>query len=163
MIRQVLAADAGAIAAIYNHYIQETAVTFEETPVTASDILKRIARIQQAQLPWLVAEENSTLIGYAYATPWSERSAYRYSVETTVYVSRTAVANGWGTSLYNALFTELRNNSIHVAIGGITLPNPASIALHEKLGMTKVAHFKEVGYKFGKWLDVGYWQVQLNP
>ncbi len=163
MIRQVLAADAGAIAAIYNHYIQETAVTFEETPVTASDILKRIAKIQHAQLPWLVAEENSTLMGYAYATPWSERSAYRYSVETTVYVSRTAVANGWGTSLYNALFTELRNNSIHVAIGGITLPNPASIALHEKLGMTKVAHFKEVGYKFGKWLDVGYWQVQLNP
>ena len=163
MIRQVLAADAGAIAAIYNHYIQETAVTFEETPVTANDILKRIAKIQHAQLPWLVAEQNGTLMGYAYATPWSERSAYRYSVETTVYVSRTAVANGWGTSLYNALFTELRNNSIHVAIGGITLPNPASIALHEKLGMTKVAHFKEVGYKFGKWLDVGYWQVQLNP
>lgn len=162
MIRHVLAADAGAIATIYNYYIQETAVTFEETPVTASDILKRIAKIQHAQLPWLVAEENSTLMGYAYAMPWKERSAYRYSVETTVYVARTAVAKGWGTDLYNALFTELRNNSIHVAIGGITLPNPASIALHEKLGMSKVAHFKEVGYKFGKWLDVGYWQIQLN-
>ncbi len=87
---------------------------------------------------------------------------YRHSVETTVYISQSSIAKGWGTKLYSALLTELKERRIHVAIGGITLPNPKSIALHEKLGMEKVAHFRAVGYKFETWLDVGYWQLQLK-
>jgi L-amino acid N-acyltransferase YncA len=162
MIRAATESDAEAIAGIYNHYIKNTVVTFEEQPVSKSDFIERISKITGEGFPWLVAEENGTVIGYAYATKWKERSAYRYSVETTVYLSPSAVSKGWGTKLYQALFEILRQKSIHVAIGGITLPNPASVALHEKFGMKQVAHFKEVGYKFDRWLDVGYWQVELS-
>jgi phosphinothricin acetyltransferase len=108
-----------------------------------------------------VAEDAGAVIGYAYAAKWNARSAYRHTVETSIYLSHLSVSRGWGTRLYQTLFDMLRNQSIHVVIGGITLPNPASIALHEKFGIKKVAHFMEVGYKFGQWLDVGYWQSEL--
>ncbi len=162
MIRHATNTDAETIANIYNYYIQNTVTTFEESPLSARDIIGRMEKVKRLGLPWLVAEKESKVIGYAYATKWNERGAYRNTVETTVYLSNAWFSKGWGTKLYEALFTELRHISIHVVIGGVTLPNPASIALHEKFGMEKVAHFKEVGYKFGKWLDVGYWQVQIN-
>jgi phosphinothricin acetyltransferase len=108
-----------------------------------------------------VAEHHGNIKGYAYATKWKERSAYRYSVEISVYVDRERQGQGWGTKLYQALFTQLQKLDIHLAIGGITLPNDASIALHEKFGMIKVAHFQEIGFKFEQWLDVGYWQLEL--
>ena len=162
MIRKAKDKDSETIADIYNYYIRNTVITFEETEITAADISSRIERVNKAKLPWLVAEVDSKVIGYAYAAKWNERSAYKHTAETAIYLSRTCLSQGWGTKLYEALFTELRNLSIHIAIGGVTLPNPASVALHEKFGMHKVAHFEEVGYKFGQWLDVGYWQVQLN-
>ena len=162
MIRVVAASDAQAIADIYNYYIANTVVTFEELPVSQNDIIERIQKVNDSSLPWLIAVDNGIVIGYAYAGKWNVRSAYRHTVETTVYLSNSSLSKGWGIQLYQALFDILRQKSIHVVIGGITLPNPASVALHEKFGMKKVAHFKEVGYKFGQWLDVGYWQTELK-
>ena len=114
-----------------------------------------------APLPWLVAEQTDQVIGYAYASKWKERCAYRYSVESTVYLDPSFTGQGIGTKLYEALLAILQRNSIHIVIGGIALPNPASVALHERLGFNKVAHFKEVGYKFNRWVDVGYWEASL--
>ncbi len=162
MIRKVRNADADAIVTIYNHYIENTVITFEEQPLSAGDMTSRIEIINQSELPWIVFEKDGTVVGYAYASKWNGRSAYRFSVETSVYLSGASRSLGIGTELYEVLFDLLRQNSIHAAIGSITLPNPQSIALHEKFGMEKVAHFKEVGYKFGKWLDVGYWQARLS-
>lgn len=163
MIRPAQPADAGEIADIYNHYISATVVTFEEVPVSPEAIGDRIRETQAADLPWLVAlDEAGNLVGFAYASKWNGRCAYRFAVEITVYLSPGLTARGWGTRLYEALFAELRRRSMHVVIGGISLPNPASIALHEKFGMRKVAHFAEVGFKFGRWIDVGYWQGMLE-
>ncbi|MCG8426898.1 MAG: N-acetyltransferase family protein [Chromatiales bacterium] len=162
MIRQANRDDSDYIAAIYNHYIQKTVITFEEEAVSTGEMAERIKKVASSGLPWLVAEVDGEVIGYAYASEWSGRCAYRYSVEVTVYLSNASVSKGWGTKLYAALFAQLRDRSIHTVIGAIALPNPASIALHEKLGMKKVAHFEEVGFKFDKWIDVGYWQGRLN-
>lgn len=163
MIRNVLEKDAISIAEIYNYYIAETVITFETETITADDISARIAKIQSDNLPWLVAQDSEgKVIGYAYASKWRDRFAYRFSVEITVYLSPNVSSNGIGTKLYQALFSELKLLSVHSVIGGITLPNPASIGLHEKFGLDKVAHFKEVGFKFNQWLDVGYWQGTIK-
>jgi phosphinothricin acetyltransferase len=162
MIRPASALDAAALCAIYNHYIVDSVITFEEVTVDESEFAARIAKVQGAGLPWLVAEHEGAIIGYAYAGAWKERSAYRFSVEASVYLAHTHTGQGWGTRLYEALFVELRKTEVHVVIGGIALPNAASIALHEKLGMKAVAMFPEVGFKFGRWIDVGYWQIELG-
>lgn len=161
MIRAVIPSDATALVDIYNHYIQHSTATFEEQIIDASAMSSRIAKVERENLPWLVLEEAGEINGYAYATKWKERSAYRYSVETTVYIAADGHKKGMGTQLYQALFSELRLLGIKTAIGGITLPNDASIALHEKMNMRKVAHFEKVGFKFNQWLDVGYWQTHL--
>ena len=161
MIRQVQPADAGGIADIYNHYILNTATTFEEEAVSANDMSQRFSKVASFRLPWLIAEENTQTVGYTYATKWNDRFGYRFSVEVTVYLSQTATAKGWGTKLYDALFAHLKSDSVHAVIGVIALPNPASVALHEKFGMEKVGHLKEVGYKFNQRIDVGYWQCIL--
>jgi L-amino acid N-acyltransferase YncA len=160
-IRATMPADAEVLARIYNHYITATVVTFEETPITTTDMGTRLAETSSQELPWLVAQADAGVQGYAYASRWKGRCAYRHSVEVTVYIEHEATGRGLGTQLYAALFGELARGDCHVAIGGITLPNGASVALHEKVGMRKVAHFSEVGYKFGRWLDVGYWQLVL--
>ena len=162
MIRRVQEQDVNSICNIYNHYIANTILTFEEDLITAADIAGRITKLTSDNLPWFVAEDESgKLLGYAYATKWRDRLSYRFSVEVTVYLSHEHTAKGLGTELYTVLFDELKAKDIHSAIGGITLLNEASAALHEKFGMTKVAHFSEVGLKFDQWLDVGYWQVTL--
>ncbi len=164
MIRSVTNEDATSIADIYNYYVTDTVITFETQAITAEDMLQRIVKIQSDNLPWLVAEDNKgKVIGYAYASKWRERFAYRFSVEVTVYLAPNSSGKGIGAKLYQALFAQLKQRSIHSVIGGITLPNQASIALHEKFGLEKVAHFKDVGYKFDQWLDVGYWQGMLKP
>jgi L-amino acid N-acyltransferase YncA len=160
-VRAATAADAAAMARIYNHYVSNTVVTFEESPVSTADMASRVAETNTLKLPWLVAQTGAGVQGYAYASRWKGRCAYRHSVEVTVYIEYEAVRRGLGTQLYAELFAELARGPCHVAIGGITLPNEASVALHEKFGMRKVAHFGEVGYKFGRWLDVGYWQRVL--
>jgi L-amino acid N-acyltransferase YncA len=162
VIRDAGSGDFDSIAAIYNHYIRETIVTFEEQAITAQDIAGRVDEVASSSLPWLVAEDAGKLVGYAYASKWKGRCAYRFSVESTVYLDPEVTGRGIGTRLYEALFSILRQRSIHAVIGGISLPNAASIALHEKFGMRKVAHFPEVGFKFGRWIDVGYWQITLG-
>ncbi|EGI78577.1 arsinothricin resistance N-acetyltransferase ArsN1 family B [Hylemonella gracilis] len=158
MIRLALPSDAEAIVGIYNHYVANTTITFEELPVSVDDMAGRITDIQAAGLPWLVLEESGQLLGYAYASKWKTRSAYRYSVEISVYLQQGIQARGLGSRLYEALFDALVERDIHAAMGGIVLPNEASVRLHEKFGMKQVARFEQVGYKFGRWLDVGYWQ-----
>jgi phosphinothricin acetyltransferase len=118
----------------------------------------RLAAVEAAGLPWLVGEQEGAVVGYACATPWKGRSAYRFTVEVSVYLDPSCTGRGWGTRLYERLFERLARRGIHAAIGGIALPNDASVALHEKLGMAKVAHFRETGFKLGRWIDVGYWQ-----
>lgn len=161
MIRPATSADAEAIALIYNHYVLETVITFEEVAIPPMEMAERIARINAAGLPWLVAEQEGRVIGYSYASKWKDRSAYRFSVETTIYLAPDRHGNGMGTKLYTALHARLEELGIHTAIGGIIDANLASEALHRKLGYRKVAHFREVGFKFGKWIDVCYWQCPL--
>jgi len=162
VIRPAAPADCAAIARIYNHYVRETVVTFEEDEVPAADIEARLGEVSRASLPWLVVEEAGSITGYAYATRWKGRSAYRYSAESTIYLAPSSTGRGVGTRLYGALLDDLRSRSLHVVIGGIALPNQASVALHERLGFSKVAHYKEVGFKFSRWIDVGYWQTLLS-
>ena len=161
MIRPALPSDAEAIARIYNDYILTAIATFEEQAVAPQDMAERIQKIYAASLPWLVAESSGAVVGYACASLWKTRSAYRYSVESTVYIESAARGVGFGSHLYEALLKDLRQRQVHAVIGGIALPNEASIRLHEKFGFRQVAHFKEVGFKFGQWVDVGYWQLML--
>jgi L-amino acid N-acyltransferase YncA len=161
-IRYAAPADAAPIAEIYNHYVTHTIVTFEETPVSDLEIERRIAAVQKVDLPWLVVERAGRVVGYAYATPWKDRIGYRFSVESTIYLEAGMQGGGLGTLLYTELIAHLRKRGdIHAVLGGIALPNPGSVALHEKIGMSKVAHLREVGQKFGEWVDVGYWEIIL--
>jgi L-amino acid N-acyltransferase YncA len=160
MIRPALLEDAMQIAAIYNLYIAETVVTFEEQEITGEMMAERMRAVLPS-LPWLVWEEQDQIVGYAYATPWKQRSAYRHSVESTIYLHPAAVRRGIGTQLYAALIEELGGRNVHAVVGGIALPNVASTTLHEKLGFNKIAHFREVGRKFNRWVDVGYWELLL--
>lgn len=161
MIRPVTPDDAAAIVTIYNHYIATTTISFEEHAVTPEEMAGRIRDVT-AGLPWLVYEQDGAVLGYAYATKWRARSAYRFAAETSVYLEFGQGGKGIGKALYKALLEELRAREIHMAIGGIAQPNEASVALHESLGFEKVAHFKQVGRKFDRWIDVGYWELQLS-
>jgi phosphinothricin acetyltransferase len=160
-IRDASVEDAESIASIYNHFVLTTSISFEEAEVPVMEMAGRIADLQASGLPWLVAELDGVVAGYAYATKWRVRHAYRFSVETSVYLAPEKAGKGIGTALYEVLLARLRDGGYHLAIGGIALPNAASVALHEKLGFEKVAQFREVGFKFGQWTDVGYWQLVL--
>ncbi len=160
-IRTANEGDADCIAGIYNHYIAETCVTFETETVSADEMAQRIDETLRIPLPWLVAEMAGRVIGYAFASKWKGRCAYRYAVETTIYLHPGSTGAGVGAVLYGALIDAVRAASMRTAIGGIALPNDASIRLHERLGFRKVGHFERVGYKHDRWIDVGYWQLQL--
>jgi L-amino acid N-acyltransferase YncA len=160
-IRVATAADAESVAGIYNYYINDTVVTFEEEAVSSAEMARRIDEVTSASLPWLVAELSDRILGYAYASKWKGRCGYRFASEISVYLAQDQLGLGLGSRLYSTLFPLLRDRGMHAVIGGIALPNMASVALHEKFGLNKVAHFKEVGFKFGRWIDVGYWQRTL--
>ncbi len=159
-IRQATLQDGMAIARIYNWYIENSTITFEEQAVAGGDMAQRIVVADKTR-PWLVMEEAGKIVGFACAARWKLRSAYRYARETSVYVDRDYIGQGRGVALYERLINELRQTKIHVLIAGIALPNDKSITLHEKLGFKKVGELQEVGYKFEKFLDVGYWQLML--
>ena len=158
VIRSAIEGDSHAIAAIYNHYVLDTVVTFEEHPVSSREMSDRIHKVLGDSLPYLVAVEDDAVVGYAYAAKWHQRSAYRYSVETTIYLDASCVGRKIGSHLYSVLLDQLSERGMHVAMGGIALPNDRSVALHERLGFKKVAQYAEVGFKFDRWIDVGYWQ-----
>ncbi len=162
MIREADEKDFFEIAKIYNHYLRSTVITFEEVGLDSVEVKSRISKVASSGLWWLVAEEDNHIAGYAYASKWHERPAYRKTVEATIYLNPGSVGKGLGSALYKQLLKLLKSKGFHVAIGCIALPNEASVKLHEKLGFKKVAHFEELGFKFGKWVDVGYWQVNLN-
>ena len=160
IIRKATVNDAEIICTIYNYYIENTIISFEERPVSVEDMQNRINKVTNV-LPWLISEDRGAITGYAYADTWMSRSAYQYTVKSAIYLDSRYKGQGIGTRLYQLLISELRQLSMHSVMGIIALPNPASIALHEKLGFEKVAHFKQVGRKFDKWIDVGYWELLL--
>lgn len=160
-IRDAVPGDVDAIASIYNAYVRDSAATFEIEPVAMPAMQARIADVQARGLPWLVVERDGEPLGYAYATPWKARGAYARSVETSTYLAVDATRRGLGRPLYAQLIERLHAAGLHALIGGITLPNPASVALHEALGFVHGGSFREVGFKQGRWIDVGYWQRLL--
>ena len=161
MIRDVCLEDAEAITAVYNPYILHTDISFEVDPVDSSEMERRITRVT-AIYPWLVYEYQGEVTGYAYASRWKERAAYRYCVETTIYLRSDNIGRGQGTELYRALLNRLPVHDVQIAIGCIALPNPASVALHEKVGFVPTGVIPEVGCKFGRWIDIGYWRKDLR-
>lgn len=160
-IRGARREDAQAITAIYNEYVLHGIATFQEQPMSPEETALRLDETASASLPWLVAEESDRLVGYAHASKWKGRCAYRYTVESSVYLHPSATGRGLGSKLYEALIAELRERKLHSVIGGVALPNDASVRLHEKFGFRKIGHFEQVGYKFDRWIDVGYWQLNL--
>lgn len=160
-VRDATVEDGAALAAIYNPYIAQSTSSFEETAVTGDLMSGRVSKTQFEGYDWLVCESESGVLGYAYSGRWMARHAYRFTVEVSVYVAEAAQGRGVGRTLYDALFERLRRKDYHSVIGIITLPNPASVALHERYGMEQVAHYREVGRKFDRWIDVGQWQAKL--
>ncbi len=162
MIRAAQPEDAPALARIYNPYVLDTSITFEESPVSAEEMAHRVATVT-ASHPWLVWDEAGQVRGYAYSSTWRARPAYRHSTETAIYLAPDSRGRGLGTELYQALLTDLRQRGFHLALGGLALPNEASVRLHERLGFQKAAHIHEAGFKFGRWIDVGFWELLLKP
>jgi phosphinothricin acetyltransferase len=160
IIRPCSASDLAAVCAIYNHYIENTVITFEEIPLSVAQMRERIEGYMQL-FPWLVCEDAGEIIGYAYASKWKDRSAYKHTAEVTVYLHHKHVGKGVGRALYQALIDQLAAQNLHALLACIAVPNAASEKLHEQFGFKKVAHFTEVGFKFNRWLDVGYWQKLL--
>jgi L-amino acid N-acyltransferase YncA len=156
------AADAGACAAIYAPYVEGTPISFEEEAPDAAELEARIASCA-ATHAWLVAERAGAVVGYAYACPFNERRAYRWSAGVSVYVAAGEQRRGIGRALYSELFDRLHRRGFRMACAGITLPNPASVALHEALGFEPVGVNREIGWKQGRWHDVGWWQLELAP
>lgn len=159
--RNVKEQDAADICRIYNSYIADTIITFDEEYVSVPEMEDKI-RNWDSKFPWLVYEEEGKVLGYAYANTWKQKSAYRTTVETTIYLDKESTGKRIGSKLYTSLIDSLKLKGFKVLMGCISLPNPSSIKLHEKLGFEKVGHFKEMGYKLGKWIDVGYWQLIIK-
>jgi phosphinothricin acetyltransferase len=156
MIREAQYSDTKAIAEIYNYYIHNTIITFEMEPVTVEEIASRMEKYKQLG-PYLVYEENGEVTGYTYVSKFRERKAYENSVESTIYLKHGSGGKGVGFQLYSELLKQVLAK-YHVIIAGIALPNEASVRLHEKCGFKKIGHFSEVGRKFEKWIDVGFWE-----
>lgn len=156
------ARDAAACAAIYAPHVEGSAVSFEERAPDAAELARRIERYG-ASHAWLVAEREGEVVGYAYATAFNERPAYRWSAGVSVYVAEGEHGRGVGRTLYEALFDRLRERGFRMACAGITLPNEASVGLHESLGFKQVGVNPEIGWKNGAWRDVGWWQLELAP
>ncbi|TYP99948.1 phosphinothricin acetyltransferase [Tenacibaculum adriaticum] len=161
MIRKVTLQDAATITNIYNYYVRTSVATLEEQEVSEEYFKDEIKNITK-KFPWFVYEVNNQILGFANASAWKTRSGYKKSVQLMVYLNPDTTSKGIGSLLYDAVISKLKELDVHVLMGGISLPNEASVKLHEKFGFKKAAHFKEIGYKFNKWVDVGYWQLILK-
>jgi phosphinothricin acetyltransferase len=160
MIRDATPDDAQRLAEIYNYYILNSTATFEEDPLTEGQMADRIEAVTKTY-PWLVAERDGEVAGYAYASQFKSRCAYRKTVETSIYFDRGHTSKGMGARLYETLLARIGLLGFHTAIGMLALPNAQSVGLHEKLGFSRVGELSEVGYKFGKYIDVAYYQKLL--
>lgn len=161
-IRLATAFDSSAIASIYRPYCEDSAVSFEQVAPNAVEIATRIATVT-TQRPWIVLEHQHAVVGYAYAGPHNERWAYRWSVNTAVYISGTHQRRGAGRALYVTLFDLLRHLGYYRAAAGITLPNAASIGLHAAMGFELVGVYRDIGYKLGAWRDVAWYEAEIQP
>lgn len=162
IIRDAQREDAAAVAAIYAHYVRDTAITFELDAPDSAEFARRIVRIA-ARFPFLVAEQDGRVAAYAYADLYRARAAYRWVAETTVYVDVAAQRRGLGRTLYAELLDRLIARNYAAAVGLLALPNVASVALHKAIGFVHVGTQAGVGYKHGRWHDVGIWQRELTP
>ena len=160
LIRLAATADAAAIAAIYRPYVEASRSSFEEEAPNAAEIARRM---NSPLHPWLVGEEDGRILGYASSSPYHSRRAYRWTVETSIYVAQGWHGRGVGKNLLGALIELLTHQGFVTAIGAIALPNPASILLHEQLGFVRCGTYRGVGFKLGEWTDVGLWQRDLDP
>jgi len=160
-IRAAEPTDAAALVAIYAPFVRDTPVSFEQKPPSTSDFAERVEKVR-SRWAWLVAEQDGAILGYAYGTEHRIRAAYRYSVETSVYVAPSAHRRGVGRRLYAALLERLTTLGYCNAYAGITLPNVASVCLHEGLGFRSIGVFPRVGWKLGAWHDVGWWHLGLR-
>ena len=152
--------DAPVIAQIYAPFVEGSAVSFEMLPPDAETMAGRIDKLWPGH-PWIVAEEDGRVLGYAYGSPYRERKAYQWAVEVTVYLDETARGKGLGRMLYAVLIDLLIRQGFTKAYGVVTLPNPASAALHEAAGFRPFAVYKDIGFKNGAWHDVGWWERDL--
>jgi L-amino acid N-acyltransferase YncA len=153
--------DAGACAALYAPYVRDTPISLEERVPTADELADRIETTTRTH-PWLVAHDGEALLGYAYATRHRERACYRWAADVTVYVAPERQRRGVGRELYETLFGLLAEQGLRIACAGITLPNAASVGLHESLGFEPVGVYRNIGWKLGAWHDVGWWQLALG-
>ncbi|OUL26949.1 GNAT family N-acetyltransferase [Nostoc sp. T09] len=154
--------DASQMLAIYAPIVRETTISFELEPPSETEFQHRIKSYQQ-QMPWLVCEIDGEVVGYAYASPYRTRAAYQWSVESSVYVGENYRRKGIAKALYTSLLKLLQLQGYYNVVAAIALPNQASVAVHEAVGFAPVGVFQRVGFKFGKWRDVGYWQLSLQP
>ena len=161
MIRPVHINDAQELLEIYNFYVINTAVNFDIEPLSLQTFIDKLNLII-ADYPFIVYEENNEILGYAYGSRFRPRAAYNYVAESTVYVKQTAQGKQIGSKLYAELIRLLKETNLHSVLGVLTIPNEASIKLHEKFGFVQVANLKEVGLKFGEWQNIGIWQLKLN-
>ncbi|QMV16310.1 GNAT family N-acetyltransferase [Vibrio spartinae] len=161
-IRDTHLNDSAAITAIYNPFIRDTTITFEEQPLSVEQMSARLQKTLSTGFPCLVLEVDNEVIGYAYASPWHIRSAYRFTVESTIYLAPTAAGNGFGRKLYSALLDRLKQQGIKNVMGVIALPNLPSVRLHESLGFKPVGEFYDIGFKFNRHISVGYWQLDIE-
>lgn len=162
-IRVATKADGEALSVIYAPSVSAAAISFEVTPPDAAEMARRVEAMLSRQIPWLVMERAGAVCGFAYASPHNERPAYDWSVNVSVYVAESHRGQSVGRSLYTALFDLLRRQGFYVAHAGITLPNAASVGLHEAMGFRRVGVYESVGYKLGAWRDVGWWRLELQP
>jgi L-amino acid N-acyltransferase YncA len=161
VIRLATPDDAFGVQAIYAPIVRETAISFELEPPTVAEMQQRIVQTLE-HWPWLVCERRGDILGYVYASQHRTRPAYQWSVDVSVYVHPNARRSGVGQALYRSLFALLALQGFYQAYAGITLPNPASVGLHESLGFQPVGVYRAVGYKLGAWHDVGWWQLALR-
>jgi phosphinothricin acetyltransferase len=161
-LRQARSEDAAGIAAVYAPYVESTAISFELVAPSAAEMAERIARVS-AYAPWLVVETEDGVSGYAYLSRHNERAAYQWSADCTVYIASERRRSGLGRALYTTLFGLGRLQGFCAVHAGVTLPNAASVGLHEAFGFVSIARYPKVGHKLGTWHDVGYWQLELHP
>lgn len=160
-IRMAQKEDGGRLLEIYKPYIEETVITFEYDTPSVNEFEERISHVLD-KFPYLVAIENGTIIGYAYASPYKGRAAYDWSVETSIYIAKDSHGKGVGSYLYSRLFELLKEQGIRNVFACVTLPNEKSEAIHNKFGFSLVGRFREAGYKFNSWHDIGWFEMQLD-
>ncbi len=160
IVRAATAADSAGIAAVYAPIVERSVISFEETAPDAEEFARRM--LARPRLPWFVGELSGRVVGFAYASQHRQRAAYRWSADCSIYLDASARGRGLGRALYERLFAEVRELGYVSLCAGIALPNPASVGLHEALGFQPVGVYRQVGYKHGTWIDVGWWQRPLR-